>query len=190
MSLPYLSSGAAVLYAARGWDRAGDLPFVHHLIAFRIAGALCDTITGFFFSIHNKRLLLQFLIVYVLTAKKVKAQNLYAFKLTLIKPIVSAFSLHQVGVTAGFEDVLSVDIEDPVGSADGGKTVRDDDEEVLFCSMAAMPDCTRSSVCVSMLEVASSRMRMRGSESMVRANARSCRCPMESCELRSLILVS
>ena len=56
-------------------------------------------------------------------------------------------------------------------------------------SMALSPVCSAFSVCTSMLEVASSRIRMAGSESRVRANEMSCFCPWLSMEPRSLTSV-
>ena len=51
---------------------------------------------------------------------------------------------------------------------------------VLPDSSASIPFCTRISVCVSILDVASSRIRIFGIEIIVRANAISWRCPIES----------
>ena len=91
----------------------------------------------------------------------------HIFKLTHVQIVVEALLRKQLRCIALLDDAAVVDDEDTVGLLDRGKAVR----PFKSCSM---PSCTRISVLVSILLVASSRIRMRGSDTIVRAKASSC----------------
>ena len=86
----------------------------------------------------------------------------HIFKLTHVQIVVEAFLRKQLRCIALLDDAAVVDDEDTVGLLDRGKAVCND------------KGGTWISVLVSMLLVASSRIRMRGSDTIVRAKASSC----------------
>ena len=105
--------------------------------------------------------------------------------LGLVEAVVRALGLQQFGVRAVLHDLAVVDVEDLVRVLDGGQPVGDDEART---TLEQMPQAGLQRV--SMFEVASSRIRMRGSASSTRANAMSWRCPADRVEPRSSTVVS
>ena len=83
-----------------------------------------------------------------------------AGKTTIVNLISRFYDVQQGAVLVDGYNVKKVSIE------------RATTKEVRPFRSVSIPACTRSSVFVSMLEVASSRMRILGSETMVRAKAK------------------
>ena len=91
-----------------------------------------------------------------------------------IQMIIQPLLGQQLFMTAGFQHLLIADIQNPVTVFDGGQPVGDDKGGSPF-QQGGNP--LLRSVLVSMEEVASSRIRILGSDSRVRAKAISCFCP-------------
>ena len=95
-------------------------------------------------------------------AEWVRVEGVFlVFVLELVELPVEAAVGEQLLVGALLAELAFVHDEDGVGALDGGEAVGDEDE-VRPSTMRSRAPRMRSSVSVSTLEVASSRMRMRG----------------------------
>ena len=84
------------------------------------------------------------------------------------------------GVRAPLHDVALLQHQDLVRAADGREPVRDHEGRAPRAQRAAGRRWISASLSLSRLDVASSRIRMRGSARIARAIATRCRCPPES----------
>ena len=96
------------------------------------------------------------------------------------QPLERAVDSEQLALRPGLHDVASLDHKDGVGAADGGQPVGDDDRAAPVQQPCRAPARSATSVGRSMFDVASSRIRMRGSASSARAIEISWRSPAES----------
>ena len=110
-------------------------------------------------------------------------------ELLLVQPRVQAALGEQLVVRAAFGDAAPVDHEDHVGLQDGGEAVRDGDGRAALHQrlQRGLHETLGRGV---QAEVASSRIRIRGSFRMTRAIARRCFSPPESLYPRSPTMVS
>ena len=100
----------------------------------------------------------------------------YFFQLGGVELVVVTFFRHKFFMASGLHDAAVINVHDPVAAADRGETVGDD-EGGSSLKHGVEAGLQGFSVWTSMLEVASSRIRMEGSESRVLAKEMSCFWP-------------
>jgi hypothetical protein len=110
-------------------------------------------------------------------------------KLAVVERVVQAAALQQIRMVAVLHDAPVVHDDDRVGVSVRGQPVGDD-KLVRPCRRRAMASWMRTSVRVSTLLVASSRMRIGGLARNARAIVSSCFCPEEKLEASASSRVS
>ena len=102
------------------------------------------------------------------------------FELLVVQPGVEAAARDELAVRAALDDPAALEDEDPVGAQDRRQAVGDRDRRPALGERGRAPPGSAARDTVSSDDVASSRIRIRGSLSRTRAIATRCFSPPES----------